>query len=728
MKILVACLLLAAPALARPVANDQQLQQALRQAAPGETIEILPGHYLGPLVLDRPVHLLGRNWPVIDGLGQGTVITVNAPDCSIEGLNIRNSGSEPELDHAGITLNRGRTEVKNNRLENVLFGVFVARADDSLVSGNEISSQLKYDLGRRGDSVRVWYSKRVKVVNNYAHDARDLVAWYSSELVMRGNRVRGGRYGLHFMYCDGATVEGNILQNTSVGIYTMYSQGLKLRFNRVSGCRGASGYGLGFKDAGDVTVSDNLLCDNRAGIFVDSTPLKPDSYARFHNNVVAYNDIGLSLFPSVRGAQFKGNRFYENQEQVSLEGGGLQQGNDFRGNYWSDYQGCDLDGDGRGDLPYKCERLFERLADHNPALRLFTQTLLQEALDSAARLFPLVSPQPKLEDSAPLIEVGVLPQPEPQPVDHAHWLWLSALVGFSLGAARLPLMSRIERKSALSAILRIQNLNKKFGANQVLKDLCLEVQPGRALALWGPNGAGKTTVIRCLLDLVGFQGEIQIGPYCCRRQGRRARGLIGYVPQELNFHDDLGVLETMEFYAALREADPKSIAPLLGQVGLSEVGQRKVGELSGGMRQRLALGLALLGDPPLLVLDEPTSNLDAQARDGFLSLLQELRNQGKSLLFTTHRREEVVRLADQVALLQAGSPATVCQPSALEAHTLKILLKGDQLDTAVQVLHRDGFSPARNGTGVYVEVPRDAKAAPIQSLFSAGIPVWDFEI
>ncbi|MBX3171174.1 MAG: nitrous oxide reductase family maturation protein NosD [Candidatus Eremiobacteraeota bacterium] len=728
MKRWLAWLLLTVPALGRPVSDDRQLQQALAQATPGETIEVLPGHYRGPLILNRPVRLLGQGWPVIDGHGQGTIITVNAADCHIEGLVIRNSGSEPELDHAGVTLNQPRARVKNNRFENVLFGIFVARSDDSLISGNDIASQQRYDLGRRGDSVRVWYSKRVQVLDNYAHHSRDLVAWYSSDLIMRGNRVEGGRYGLHFMYCDGARVEGNLLKDNSVGIYTMYSQGLKLESNRVIGCRGASGYGLGFKDAGDVTVRNNILCDNRAGIFVDSTPLKPDSYARFEDNVVAYNDIGVALFPSVSGAQFSGNRFHENYEQVSLEGGGQQKGNDFGGNYWSDYAGCDLDGDGRGDLPYRAERLFERLADHNPKLRLFTQTPLQEALDSAARMFPLVNPQAKLEDSAPLISAGVLPAPEPQPAARAHWLWLSTLVALALVTGRLPALRKVERKRAMSTSLRIQRVNKSYGPNQILKDLCLELEPGRALALWGPNGAGKTTVIRCLLDLIEYEGEIYLGAYSCRRQGRQARGLLGYVPQELNFHDDLGVLETMEFYAVLRSAAVDSIGPLLAQVGLAEVGQRKVGQLSGGMRQRLALALALLGDPPLLVLDEPTSNLDAEARDGFLNLLQQLRQQGKSLLFTTHRREEVLRLADQVALLQAGSPARLCAPADLQTHNLKILLAGEQLDSAVQVLRRDGFQPARNGSGVYVEVARDAKAAPIQALFSAGIPVLDFEI
>ncbi len=125
------------------------------------------------------------------------------------------------------------------------------------------------------------------------------------------------------------------------------------------------------------------------------------------------------------------------------------------------------------------------------------------------------------------------------------------------------------------------------------------------------------------------------------KDGRAARHYLGYVPQELSFHNDLSVAESCRFYAKLKDVSLARIPVVLGQVGLTGQERKAVGALSGGMKQRLALALALLGDPPVLLLDEPTSNLDAATRDEFVALLNDLRRAGKTLLFTSHHREEV---------------------------------------------------------------------------------------
>lgn len=719
---------------ARPVANDAQLQAALRQGPAGERIDVLAGTYHGPLVINRSLELHGHDWPVLDGGGKGTVVTVNASDVTVQGFEIRGSGSEPEQDHAGVTLNQPRARVIGNRFREVLYGIFVARADDSLVEGNDVCSKPELELGRRGDGIRLWYSQRVTVTKNVSSHCRDLVAWYSKDVHFTHNTVSHGRYGLHFMYCDGARVTDNSIHDNSVGIYTMYSENLHIQNNRIAHCRGASGYALGFKDAGDVTVTNNTLSSNRVGIFLDSTPLRPGSFAHFEDNVLAFNDVGFALFPSVKGARFRANTVWENGEQMSLEGAGLQQGNDFSGNYWSDYEGCDLDGDGRGDLPYRSERLFEKLADHNPMLRYFANSPTQQALDLAARLFPLVSPQPKLEDPQPLVQPPVLPTRPARSSDPAHWVWLGGLVAAALGWPLLPAARvHFRKRGPMTELLRIENLKKSFGSNLVLQGLQLELQPGQAVALWGPNGAGKTTVIRCLLGLLTYEGSIRLGGFCARSQGKKARALLGYVPQELNFHDDLSVAETMDLYTRLRRTEPAQIREILELVGLAEVSARRVSDLSGGMRQRLALGLALLGDPPLLILDEPTSNLDIQGRDAFLKLLQQLRRRGKSLLFTTHRLEEVLALADRVVLLRAGQPSQVCAPSQLlvergARQTMKLRLDPDRVLPAVELLARSGFEARPNGCGIWVNVAADAKATPIGTLVQAGIPVTDFDL
>uniref|UniRef100_A0A540VH43 ABC transporter ATP-binding protein n=2 Tax=Litorilinea aerophila TaxID=1204385 RepID=A0A540VH43_9CHLR len=282
-------------------------------------------------------------------------------------------------------------------------------------------------------------------------------------------------------------------------------------------------------------------------------------------------------------------------------------------------------------------------------------------------------------------------------------------------------------------MITITRLTKKFGRFTAVHQLDLTIPAHQATALWGPNGAGKTTVIKCLLGLVRYEGEIRIDGLDARRQGAQARRRVGYVPQTCAFYDDLSVLATVRFFARLRQVPDTQAVPVLEQVGLLEDGEKPVAALSGGMRQRLALALALLGDPPILVLDEPTSNLDTHARAHFLHLLGRLKAEGKTILFTSHRLEEVEELADQVAVMEAGRLQFLCPGDQLARRLglqvqIKLRMPGHVLEEALAILQADGFQARRNGTGLLVAVAPGEKARPIHTLSRAHIPVIDFEI
>jgi len=151
-------------------------------------------------------------------------------------------------------------------------------------------------------------------------------------------------------------------------------------------------------------------------------------------------------------------------------------------------------------------------------------------------------------------------------------------------------------------MITFTNVTKRFGNYRAVDNLSLTVPMQQAAALWGPNGAGKTTVIKCLLGLLRYEGQIMVNGYDAYRQGRNARRLVGYVPQELAFYEEMSTLDTVRFFAQLKGAPLTDAVPILTQVGLEEHAGKPVDALSGGMKQRLALGLALLGDPPVLVL------------------------------------------------------------------------------------------------------------------------------
>ncbi len=281
-------------------------------------------------------------------------------------------------------------------------------------------------------------------------------------------------------------------------------------------------------------------------------------------------------------------------------------------------------------------------------------------------------------------------------------------------------------------MIHVDDLTKTFGRFTAVQNLSFEVAPHQALALWGPNGAGKTTVIKCMLGLLRYQGRIAIDGTDLKRGGRAARRLLGYVPQELAFYDDLSVRETAHFFARLRRADGGRVPAALEQVDLLAHAAKPVRALSGGMKQRLALALALLDDPPILILDEPTSNLDTASRGHFLKLLSEVKAAGKTIVFTSHRLDEVEALADQVLVMQQGRAQFIIPASDLAKRLnlttqVKLHVAADAMERALAALHAGGFEARRNGVGVLVQVPPDAKAAPIHTLSSADIHVMDFE-
>ncbi|KAA0003524.1 MAG: ABC transporter ATP-binding protein [Thermoplasmata archaeon] len=204
-------------------------------------------------------------------------------------------------------------------------------------------------------------------------------------------------------------------------------------------------------------------------------------------------------------------------------------------------------------------------------------------------------------------------------------------------------------------IVEIRNLTKDYEGVRAVDNLSLEIEKGEIFALLGPNGAGKTTTIKSMLGLIfPSSGEIKINGFGVTKEGKRARKNIGYLPERVAFYDNLTAIQTMEFYAELRGADKSECMELLREVGLGDEVNKKVGNYSKGMMQRLGLAQAMIGNPSLLILDEPTGGLDPRGSWQIRQKIKELNENGATIFLSSHILSEVQEVSNRVAILNHG--------------------------------------------------------------------------
>jgi ABC-2 type transport system ATP-binding protein len=207
-------------------------------------------------------------------------------------------------------------------------------------------------------------------------------------------------------------------------------------------------------------------------------------------------------------------------------------------------------------------------------------------------------------------------------------------------------------------LLRVENLSYAYGERRALEGLSLEVRAGEALGLLGPNGAGKSTLMALATGLLEpASGRVLLAGGGDPRDPR-ARAVLGLAPQELALYEDLSGRENLEFFGRMQGLAGARLRERVGWsldfAGLADRAGDRVGAYSGGMKRRLNLACALLHDPRLLLLDEPTVGVDPQSRNALLEAIEALRAEGRSILFATHYMEEAQRLCDRVAIVDHG--------------------------------------------------------------------------
>ncbi|MDI9640237.1 ABC transporter ATP-binding protein [Geitlerinema splendidum] len=290
----------------------------------------------------------------------------------------------------------------------------------------------------------------------------------------------------------------------------------------------------------------------------------------------------------------------------------------------------------------------------------------------------------------------------------------------------------------------IENLQKRYGSIEAVKNVSLQVEPGEIFGILGPNGAGKTTTLRCLCTLSAPDaGKIEVSGISAVSNPKAARQLLGYVAQEVALDKVLTGRELLELQAALyhlpRQAIAERVERVLELLGLEAYADQKTGTYSGGLKKRLDLAAGLLHQPKVLVLDEPTVGLDIESRVIVWDFLRKLRQAGTTIIITSHYLEEVDALADRVAIIDRGVVIATGTPSELKDRvggdriTLRIreftpIEEAEQAKEMLQSLSmvQEAIINSAQGNSLnLVVVPQsDALMSIQQALKDAGLPTF----
>jgi ABC-2 type transport system ATP-binding protein len=254
-------------------------------------------------------------------------------------------------------------------------------------------------------------------------------------------------------------------------------------------------------------------------------------------------------------------------------------------------------------------------------------------------------------------------------------------------------------------VLHVENLTKRYGNVEAVRGISFEVAEGEVFGLLGPNGAGKTSTIEVLEGLRNADsGTVSVCGYDPQRNPEELKREIGATLQSTALPEKLRVMEALRLFAGFykRRRNPED---LLKRFGLEEKRNAYYGQLSGGQKQRLALAIALVNDPKVIFLDEPTAGLDPQVRREIYAIIEELRRDKKTIVLTTHYIEEAERLCDRVAIVDHGKVIAQGTPrelkqSSVDKTRIEVRLAREESEETLKLL--EGVSECRSLNGVYV--------------------------
>jgi len=370
------------------VAEGEKITVAMQLASAGDTIMISPGDYSENLIIDKPLNLIGRGHPHIHGNYQGHVLLITAPRTVVKGLKISESGTHLIDDMACIRVEADSATISNNIITRPLHGIYVKGGSYAIIDNNKIMGRTDLISADRGNGIHLWNSKQNILSNNEISDVRDGIYFsFANSTQVYENHIHHVRYGLHYMYSDDNNFIDNLFENNVAGAALMYSKRINFKKNVFARCRGFRAYGILFQSMDYSAASNNLIIDNSRGIFFDNC-----NFNDINNNIILDNDLAIQMMGNGEENKVLKNNFVNNLSNLVVDGKNSRTiwSEKAGGNYWSDYEGFDLDGDGIGDVPHKIQNVFQILETKIPEIRFYINSPAAEVLEMAEQALPIL--------------------------------------------------------------------------------------------------------------------------------------------------------------------------------------------------------------------------------------------------------------------------------------------------------------------------------------------------
>ena len=377
----------------------KSIKEGILLAEAGDTVIVKAGTYAEfNLVIDKPLTLLGENYPIIDGEDQGEIITIVSDGVTVDGFFIKNVGTSYTTDYAAVRVVKSKDFLLQNLvLERLFFGIYLEKAQGGRVFNNKIIGDAVQEFNS-GNGIQLWYCKNIEVENNIVQHVRDgIYLEFSDDILIKNNLSANNlRYGLHFMFSNDDVYEDNIFENNGAGVAVMFSKEIKMLRNTFRKNWGTTSYGLLLKEINDAEIVGNTFDNNTTGITIEGS-----NRVNYNKNTFMNNGWALKVRGACYGNSFVNNNFLYNSFDVSYNS--KLNDNIFDQNFWSEYTGYDLDKNGVGDVPFRPVKLFSYIVNRTPETIVLLRSLFMDIIDFSEKVSPVFTPD-DLVDANPLMK------------------------------------------------------------------------------------------------------------------------------------------------------------------------------------------------------------------------------------------------------------------------------------------------------------------------------------